>query len=95
MEGHAVAAATNTTPMGAYRGAGRPEACALLERIIDMAAVELGVDPVELRRRNLLAPDAFPFTTATGMVYDVGEYQPDPRRRRRADRLRRRPARPG
>ena len=75
VEGHAVAAATNTTPMGAYRGAGRPEACALLERIIDIAAVELGVDPVELRRRNLLAPDAFPFTTATGMVYDVGDYR--------------------
>ncbi|HEY2301209.1 MAG TPA: xanthine dehydrogenase family protein molybdopterin-binding subunit [Acidimicrobiales bacterium] len=75
VEGHAVAAATNTTPMGAYRGAGRPEACALLERIIDIAAVELGVDPVELRRRNLLASDAFPFTTATGMIYDVGDYQ--------------------
>ncbi len=75
VEGHAVAAATNTTPVGAYRGAGRPEACALLERIIDMAAVELGIDPVELRRRNLLGPEAFPFTTATGMVYDVGEYR--------------------
>jgi carbon-monoxide dehydrogenase large subunit len=74
VDGHAVAAATNTNPMGAYRGAGRPEACALLERIIDMAAVELGIDPVELRRRNLLTADAFPFTTATGMVYDVGRY---------------------
>jgi carbon-monoxide dehydrogenase large subunit len=74
VDGRAVAAATNTTPMGAYRGAGRPEACALLERIIDLAAVELGIDPVELRRRNLLPPDAFPFTTATGMAYDVGRY---------------------
>jgi carbon-monoxide dehydrogenase large subunit len=75
VEASAVAAATNTTPMGAYRGAGRPEACALLERIIDVAAVELGIDPVELRRRNLLSAEAFPFTTATGMVYDVGEYR--------------------
>ena len=71
----AVAVATNTTPVGAYRGAGRPEACALLERIIDMAALELGMDPVELRRRNLLPAAAFPFTTSTGMVYDVGEYR--------------------
>jgi aerobic carbon-monoxide dehydrogenase large subunit len=75
IDGEAVAVATNTTPVGAYRGAGRPEACALLERIIDMAALELGVDPVELRRRNLLPAGAFPFTTATGMVYDVGEYR--------------------
>jgi len=75
VDGHAVASATNTNPIGAYRGAGRPEACALLERIIDMAAAELGIDPVELRRRNLLGADAFPFTTATGMVYDVGEYR--------------------
>ncbi len=75
IDGEAVAVATNTTPVGAYRGAGRPEACALLERIIDMAALELGMDPVELRRRNLLPARAFPFTTATGMVYDVGEYR--------------------
>ena len=50
--------------MGAYRGAGRPEAAALLERIIDLAADELGIDPVELRRRNFLPPDEFPYTTA-------------------------------
>ena len=57
-------ALTNTTPMGAFRGAGRPEAAAQLERIMDMAAAELGIDPVEIRRRNFLAPDAFPFTHA-------------------------------
>jgi carbon-monoxide dehydrogenase large subunit len=67
-------AATNTTPMGAYRGAGRPEACALVERIVDMAADALDIDPVEMRRRNLIAPDAFPYTTSVGTVYDSGNY---------------------
>jgi carbon-monoxide dehydrogenase large subunit len=67
-------AVTNTTPTAAYRGAGRPEAAALLERIVDMAAAELGVDPVALRLRNFLPPDAFPYTTVTGANYDVGEY---------------------
>ena len=66
--------ATNTTPTAAYRGAGRPEAAALLERIVDMAAAELDRDPVELRRRNFLPPEDFPLTTATGANYDVGEY---------------------
>jgi carbon-monoxide dehydrogenase large subunit len=70
-----VVAVTNTTPMGAYRGAGRPEATALLERLVDHAALELGIDPIELRRRNLIADDAFPFTTLTGPTYDVGRYQ--------------------
>jgi aerobic carbon-monoxide dehydrogenase large subunit len=65
---------TNTTPMGAYRGAGRPEACAIVERLVDMAAVELGVDPVDLRRRNLVGRDAFPYRSATGMTYDSGDY---------------------
>jgi carbon-monoxide dehydrogenase large subunit len=69
-----VVAATNTTPMGAYRGAGRPEATALLERIVDQASIELGIDPIELRRRNLLADDIFPFTTLTGITYDSGAY---------------------
>jgi len=72
---NAVSAATNTTPVAAYRGAGRPEASQMLERIVDMAAGELGMDPVELRRRNLLPPDAFPLTTVTGANYDVGEYE--------------------
>ncbi|MEU6698775.1 xanthine dehydrogenase family protein molybdopterin-binding subunit [Pseudonocardia sp. NPDC046786] len=70
----AVAALTNTTPMGAFRGAGRPEAAAHLERLVDVAAAELGIDPVELRRRNLLDPAAFPHTTPTGATYDVGDY---------------------
>ena len=65
---------TNLAPMGAYRGAGRPEAAALLERIIDMAAIELGIDPVELRRRNFLQPDEFPYSTVTGVTYDIGDY---------------------
>jgi aerobic carbon-monoxide dehydrogenase large subunit len=70
----AAAVMTNTTPMGAFRGAGRPEAAAHLERIVDIAAAELGIDPVELRRRNLLEPVAFPHTTAVGAVYDSGDY---------------------
>jgi carbon-monoxide dehydrogenase large subunit len=67
-------AATNTTPMGAYRGAGRPEATALLERIVDQASIELGIDPLEIRRRNLLGDDVFPFKTLTGITYDSGAY---------------------
>lgn len=70
-----VVAATNTGPMGAYRGAGRPEATALLERLVDQAAHELGIDPIELRERNLLADDVFPFATLTGNVYDSGRYR--------------------
>ena len=70
-----VVATTNTAPMGAYRGAGRPEATALLERLVDQAARQLDIDPIELRRRNLIADDQFPFTTLTGNVYDSGQYQ--------------------
>lgn len=65
---------TNTTPVGAYRGAGRPEATAAFERAIDLFAAEIGVDPVEVRRKNLLAPDAFPYETPTGRTYDSGDY---------------------
>ena len=65
-------AVTNTTPMGAYRGAGRPEATALLERLVDQAALELGIDPIEIRRRNFLGDDVFPFPTLTGNTYDIG-----------------------
>ncbi len=65
---------TNTTPMGAYRGAGRPEATALLERLVDHAAHDLGIDPIELRRRNFLPDEAFPFQTLTGLTYDTGAY---------------------
>lgn len=71
-EAHSVV--TNTTPVGAYRGAGRPEAAAMVERAMDMLAVELAMDPAELRRRNLIAPDKFPHTTAGGATYDSGDY---------------------
>jgi carbon-monoxide dehydrogenase large subunit len=66
---------TNTTPVGAFRGAGRPEATAMLERVVDMAAAELGMDPAQLRRRNFLRPGDFPYTTATGVTYDTGDYE--------------------
>jgi aerobic carbon-monoxide dehydrogenase large subunit len=65
---------TNTTPVAAYRGAGRPEATAMLERAVDLLAAELGMDPAELRRRNLLRPDEFPYTTPTKARYDSGDY---------------------
>ncbi|MGZ2258519.1 xanthine dehydrogenase family protein molybdopterin-binding subunit [Roseobacter sp. A03A-229] len=65
---------TNTTYVDAYRGAGRPEAIYVLERLIDRAARELGVDPVELRRRNFIKPDQFPYATSTGETYDVGDF---------------------
>jgi carbon-monoxide dehydrogenase large subunit len=68
------AAVTNTTTVGAYRGAGRPEAAALIERAVDMVAAELGFDPVEIRRKNLIPPFGSPHTTAVGTVYDVGDY---------------------
>jgi carbon-monoxide dehydrogenase large subunit len=65
---------TNTTPVVSYRGAGRPEATAAIERAVDLFADEIGMDPAEVRRRNLVAADAFPFTTPTGATYDVGDY---------------------
>jgi carbon-monoxide dehydrogenase large subunit len=66
---------TNTAPVIAYRGAGRPEATAGLERAIDVFAAEVGADPVDIRRRNLLSPDRFPLTTPAGAQYDSGEYE--------------------
>ncbi len=66
---------TNTTTTGAYRGAGRPEATQILERLLDVAADEMGIDPAELRRRNLIKPDAFPLTTHGNANYDSGEYE--------------------
>ncbi len=66
---------TNKAPIGAYRGAGRPEAAYIIERTIERIARELQLDPVEVRRRNLIAPDAFPYRTPTGLVYDSGNYQ--------------------
>lgn len=74
LQWHGRAAITNTTSTGAYRGAGRPEATALIERALDLAAAELGIDPVEIRRRNLVSPDRFPYTTPGGATYDVGDY---------------------
>ncbi len=65
---------TNTVPVGAYRGAGRPEAAAAIERAMDLFAAEIGMDPAEVRRRNVVPPEAFPFTTPTGTVYDSGRY---------------------
>lgn len=65
---------TNTTQVDAYRGAGRPEAIYVLERAMDRAARELGVDPWELRRRNFIRPDNFPYVSATGETYDVGDF---------------------
>lgn len=65
---------TNTTPIGAYRGAGRPEATAAVERAIDLFAAEIGADPADVRRKNFIPPDAFPHTTPTGASYDSGDY---------------------
>ncbi len=66
---------TNKVPTAPYRGAGRPEAAYILERTMDRIAHELGLDPVEVRRRNFIAPDAFPYRTVTGLQYDSGNYQ--------------------
>ncbi|QUH04243.1 xanthine dehydrogenase family protein molybdopterin-binding subunit [Saccharopolyspora erythraea] len=70
----AIAALTNTTPVGAFRGAGRPEAASMLERMIDLAATGLDMDPVALRRKNFLANDVFPYKTVVGTEYDSGDY---------------------
>jgi carbon-monoxide dehydrogenase large subunit len=66
---------TNTVPTAAYRGAGRPEATYTIERLIDIAARELGISPYELRRRNLIPPDAMPYKTALTFTYDCGEFE--------------------
>jgi aerobic carbon-monoxide dehydrogenase large subunit len=68
------AAYTNTVPVDAYRGAGRPEAAYLIERLVDVAARELGIAPDTLRRKNFIKPKAMPYTTATGKVYDSGAF---------------------
>jgi carbon-monoxide dehydrogenase large subunit len=65
---------TNATPVGAYRGAGRPEAAACVERAIDLVADALDMDPVAVRRANMIPSEAFPFTTAVGTTYDTGDY---------------------
>jgi carbon-monoxide dehydrogenase large subunit len=66
---------TNTTPNGPVRGAGRPEATQVLERAIELFAAEVGLDPADVRRRNFIPADAFPYTTATGARYDCGNYR--------------------
>jgi carbon-monoxide dehydrogenase large subunit len=65
---------TNTTPIVPYRGAGRPEATQAIERMIDVYALEAALDPAEVRRKNLIPPDAFPYATASGAQYDSGDY---------------------
>jgi carbon-monoxide dehydrogenase large subunit len=69
------AVVTNTTPVTAFRGAGRPEACQAIERAIDVFAAEAGLDPVEVRRRNFIPKDSFPHTTASHATYDSGDYE--------------------
>jgi carbon-monoxide dehydrogenase large subunit len=66
---------TNTVPVDAYRGAGRPESNYIMERLIDVAARELGIDRAELRRKNYIPPTAFPWTSAMGLTYDSGEFE--------------------
>lgn len=66
---------TNTVPVDAYRGAGRPEATYLIERLVDAAAKKIGLSPEEIRRRNFIRPQQFPYRTATDRVYDSGEYE--------------------
>ena len=65
---------TNTVPTGPYRGAGRPESNYVMERLVDAAARELDIDPIELRRRNVIAPEAMPYSSAVGNVYDSGDF---------------------
>jgi len=72
---HVTGVITNTNPTCPYRGAGRPEAAYVTERIIDLAADELGIDPAELRRRNTIPPDAMPYKTALTFTYDSGEFE--------------------
>ena len=66
---------TNTTPVAAYRGAGRPEAAYYIERLVNCIAAELRLDPVEVRRKNFIPPDKFPYRTPAGVTYDSGEYE--------------------
>ena len=65
---------TNTAPVDAYRGAGRPEATYVVERLVEVAAREMGLDPAEIRRRNFIQPDQFPYQTPVALQYDIGDY---------------------
>lgn len=73
---HVKGAFTNTTPVDAYRGAGRPEATFVLERLMDTAAREMDFDPADLRKKNFLPPDSFPYETPVALTYDSGNYAP-------------------
>src|SRR5579884_1914960 len=75
MSAEVIGVFTNTTPTDAYRGAGRPEATYLLERMVDLVARELNMDPAEIRRKNFIPADKFPYTTAEGLLYDSGNYE--------------------
>ena len=66
---------TNTSPLTSYRGAGRPEAITLIERLMDKAALEIGIEPIEMRRRNFIKPQALPYKTQTGFIYDSGDFE--------------------
>ena len=74
VESRARSVVTTTTSIGAYRGAGRPEATAAIERAMDLFAAEIGMDPADVRKRNVVPPEKFPFETKGGAVYDSGEY---------------------
>jgi carbon-monoxide dehydrogenase large subunit len=74
VEASVVGVFTNTTSTGPYRGAGRPEAVLALERMVDQMAHELGIDQVEIRKKNFIRPDEFPYATAMGVTYDSGDY---------------------
>src|SRR5207244_10654165 len=65
---------TNKVPTDPYRGAGRPEATHLVERMVDLFAQEIGRDPADVRRKNFIQPDQFPFTNPFGLIYDSGNY---------------------
>ncbi len=73
---HVTGVFTNTTPVDAYRGAGRPEACYLVERMMDLGAQAVHMDPAEFRRRNFIPKDAFPYQTPVALQYDSGNYEP-------------------
>jgi carbon-monoxide dehydrogenase large subunit len=70
-----IAVFTNKMATDAYRGAGRPEAAFIAERVMDTVAAELKLDPVEVRRKNFIPKEAFPYTNPTGLVYDSGDYE--------------------
>ena len=94
----AIAVFTNTMPTNAYRSSGRPEVTFAIERLVDEAAEQLGIDRIALRRKNLIRPEAMPYRNAVGMLYDSGRYEENmdwAMRDRRLERLRGAPARGG